>query len=317
MSAAHPRVVIAGYRDAAHEFRDDETLLEALRARGVEASWHAWDDADFPWNGMDLIVARTVWDYTLRHDEFIAWLDGLTAPVENDRELIRWNSDKRYLDDLLEEGLPVVPTRFVKPGAPAPEIDAEVVIKPTISAGGRLTGRFGPTSAVAGRKLLDAIALAGKTAMVQPYLSAVESSGETAIVFIDGEVSHVLRKGVILAPDEVAPMRPDSLGVAESMYDPGLVVASTATEAELDLAERILGEVRRRFAITPLIARVDMLPGPDGSPVLLELEAIEPNLYFEQAPDVPELLADAIVRRARRAQTRRASTSRRTWENRP
>lgn len=317
MSVAHPRVVIAGYRDVAPDFRDDETLLAGLRARGVEASWRPWDDAAFPWNEMDLIVARTVWDYTLRHDEFIRWLDGLTAPVENDRELIRWNSDKRYLDDLLEEGLPVVPTRFVAPGAPVPAIDSEVVIKPTISAGGRLTGRFSPASAASARELLATITAAGKTAMVQPYMSAVEGSGETAVVLIDGEVSHVLRKGVILAPDEVAPVREDSLGVAESMYDPDLVVASTATDAELDLAGRILGEVRRRFAVTPLIARVDMLAGADGAPVLLELEAIEPNLYFEEAPEAPELLADAIVRRARKAMTRHSSTSRRTWESKP
>lgn len=317
-SAAHPKVAIAGYRNVAPEFRDDETLLACLRARGVDASWHPWDDPEFGWNEMDLVVARTVWDYVLRYDEFMRWLDGLTVPVENDPELLRWNSDKRYLDDLLEEGLPVVPTEFVAPGAPAPEIDAEVVIKPTISAGGRHTGRFGPASADAGRALIAEIGALGKTAMVQPYLSEVETSGETAIVMIDGEVSHVLRKGAFLDPDEVAPIRSnDSLQVAERMYDPELVRPSTATGPEITLAERILGEVRRRFGVTPLYARVDMLPGRDGEPLLLELEAIEPNLYFSQAPDAPEVLADAIVRRARRALTRRSSTSRRTWESRP
>lgn len=317
MSAAHPRVVIAGFRGAVAEFHDDEALLASLRARGAEVSWQPWDDAEFRWNEMDLIVARTVWDYSLRHDEFIRWLDGLTAPVENDPELLRWNSDKRYLDDLLEEGLPVVPTRFVEPGGQPPPIDSEVVIKPTISAGGRLTGRFGPAAAAEALELIAAIGGDGKTAMVQPYLGAVESQGETAIVMIDGEVSHVLRKGAILGPDEVAPVRADSLGVAERMYDPELVLASAATGPEIDLAERILGEVRRRFDVTPLYARIDMLPGPQGSPLLLELEAIEPNLYFDQAPEAPELLADAIVRRARKALTRRSSASRRTWESRP
>ncbi len=314
---AHPRVAIAGFSGAVAEFRDDERLLDALRARGVVASWRPWDDATFGWNEIDLIVARTVWDYTLRHDEFLRWLGGLTTAVENDPGLLRWNSDKRYLDDLLEEDLPVVPTRFVAPGGTAPPISSEVVIKPTISAGGRLTGRFGPGAAAAALELIAAIGAAGKTAMVQPYLGAVEQHGETAVVLIDGEVSHVLRKAAILAPDEVAPIRADSLGVAERMYDPELVLASAATEAELELAERILGEVRRRFDVTPLYARVDMLPGPDGAPLLLELEAIEPNLYFEQAPEAAELLADAIVRRARRALTRRSIASRRTWERRP
>ena len=314
---AHKRIAIASYRNLAPEFRDDDILLAALRARGVEATAHPWDDVDFPWNEMDLIVARTVWDYVLRHAEFMRWIDGLEAPVENAPDLLRWNSDKRYLDDLLEEGLPVVPTTFLEPGDGPPVIDSEVVIKPTISAGGRRTGRFGVNSAAAARALIAEIGEAGLTAMLQPYLGSVESSGETAIVMIDGEVSHVLRKGAILDPDEVAPLRDDSLGVAERMYDPELVVASKADDDELDLAYRILDEVRRRFAVTPLYARVDMLRGTAGEPLLLELEAVEPNLYFDQAPEAPDLLADAIVRRARRAATRRSSTSWRTWENKP
>ena len=69
--------------------------------------------------------------------------------------------------------------------------------------------------------------------------------------------------------------------------------------------------------MTPLYARVDMLPGPDGEPLLLELEAVEPNLYFDQAPEAPDLLAEAIVRRARKSTTRRSSTSSRTWESSP
>ncbi|MCB0866687.1 MAG: hypothetical protein KDB58_13315 [Solirubrobacterales bacterium] len=307
------RVAIASYPNVAPEFRDDETLLEQLRSRGVDAAISSWDDASFPWNEMNLIVARSVWDYAMRYDEFMRWLDGLSVPVENDPGLIRWNSDKRYLDDLLEEGLPVVPTTFLPPGASAPSFDHEVVIKPTISAGGRRTGRFGPSSVAAAEALLAEISEAGLTAMVQPYLPNVERAGETAVVMIDGEVSHVLRKGAILAADEVAPVRADDyLGVAERMYDPELVLAGEATDEELDLAERILGEVRRRFDVTPLYARVDMLRGDGGEPLLLELEAVEPNLYFPQAPEAAELLADAIVHRARRASTRRTSASRRT-----
>ena len=135
--------------------------------------------------------------------------------------------------------------------------------------------------------------------MVQPFIAGVESSGETAVIMIAGAVSHVLRKGSLLAADEVAPMRTDdALGVAEIMYDPALVVAGSAEADELELARRILAAVHERFAATPLIARVDMLRSEAGEPVLLELEAIEPNLYFEHAPGAAERLADAIARRA-------------------
>jgi glutathione synthase/RimK-type ligase-like ATP-grasp enzyme len=293
------KITIAGFRGSTPDFRDDELLIERLRERGAEASTHPWD-ADVDWDGFDLIVARTVWDYTLRYDEFVAWLRGVSAPIENEPELLLWNTDKRYLGDLGEAGIPVVETTYVEPGDEPPAIDRDVVIKPTVSGGGRNTGRFGPASAESARELIAAIGRLGKTAMVQPYLARVEGDGETAVVMVDGRVSHVLRKGAILAPDEVAPVRTDDeLGVAEVMYDPELVVASAAADDELELADRVIGAIRERFGTTPLYARVDMLRDDAGTPVVLELEAVEPNFYFEQAPGADARLADAIVARAR------------------
>lgn len=293
-------IAIAGWRGMTPEFRDDEVLLERLAERGVEGVVHSWDAADVDWDGFDLVVARTVWDYVLRHDEFLAWLGSVRSPVENVPEMLRWNGDKRYVADLAEAGLPVVETSFVAAGDEVPPIEAEVVIKPTVSAGGRDTGRFGPDSAGAARGLIDRITATGRTAMVQPYLAGVEKNGETAVVMIDGRVSHVLRKGAMLRPDEVAPIRlDDDLNVAEAMYDLDLVLASSADPDELELAERVISEVTRRFSSVPLYARVDMLRDDGGAPVLLELEAVEPNLYFPQAPDAADRLADAIVARAR------------------
>jgi glutathione synthase/RimK-type ligase-like ATP-grasp enzyme len=294
------KVVIAGFTGRPPDFRDDEMLLARLRERGTEATTVPWDDPDTDWDGFDLVVARSVWDYSLRHDEFARWLGSVRAPVENDPQLLLWNSDKRYLADLGDAGVPVVPTVFVEPGEPVPEIDGETVIKPTVSAGGRNTGRFGPGAADEAAALIERIGSLGKTAMIQPYFDRVDHEGETAVALVDGEVSHVLRKGAILAPDEVAPVRTsDRLGVAEVMYDPELVVSSTAADDELELAERVIEEIRRRFGTTPLYARVDMLRGPGGAPVVLELEAVEPNFYFEQAPGSDAMFADAVVRRVR------------------
>ena len=115
---------------------------------------------------------------------------------------------------------------------------------------------------------------------------------------IAGEVSHVLQKAPVLDADEVAPLREDGLRVAERMYDPGLVVSGAAAADELALARQTLGLLRDRFGADPLIARVDMLRDPEGDPILLELEAIEPNLYFEHAPEAADRLADAILSRA-------------------
>lgn len=104
----------------------------------------------------------------------------------------------------------------------------------------------------------------------------------------------------MLRSGEIAPVRADGLGAAEAMYDPDLVSADTATEAELESARAVVTEVARRFGRPPLYARVDQLHDSDGAPVVLELEAIEPSLYLNLAPGTAERLAHAIIARARR-----------------
>ena len=295
------RIAIAGFTGRPPEFRDDELLVERLAELGVEAIAPAWDDPSVDWGAFELVVARSPWDYTWRRDEFLTWAERIGDRLENAPGVIRWNSDKHYLADLAEAGVPVVATGYVEPGEAAPPVESEIVVKPTISGGARDTGRFGPESAATARELIARITGAGRTAMIQPYLESVEASGETAVIMVAGEVSHVLHKAALLSPDEIAPVRTgDALGVAEVMYDPELVRAGAATESEIGLARSVIGAVRDRFGHAPLCARVDMLQAADGTPVLLELEAIEPNLYFDQCPEAADVLAAAIRERASR-----------------
>jgi len=207
--------------------------------------------------------------------------------------VLRWNSDKRYLADLEEAGLPVVATEFVGPSDPIPDLEGEVVVKPTISAGARDTGRFSSCAHAGALALVARVRGEGRTAMIQPYLPAVEVHGETAIVFFAGEPSHVLRKGAVLGADEEAPLSGEGVHTAQVMWDPELVVAGQADDAECELARAVSAHLTERFGEPPLYARVDMLPGPDGEPVLLELEAVEPCLYLRTAPGAAERLAAA------------------------
>ena len=291
------RVAIASFAAVPPQFTDDLLLAEALSERGVEVKRIPWDDADAGWGAYDAVVIRSTWDYASRRDEFVRWAESVGQALHNSAELVRWNSDKRYIGDLGEAGIPVVQTRFVGPGDPVGRLGGEVVVKPTVSAGGRDSGRFGPAAHGLARDLIDRIHASDRTAMVQPFHPSVDSAGETAVLCIDGEPAHVLRKGAVLRPDEVAPTRDDALGAAEIMYDPELVVPGAATEDELELAREIVAEVERRFAYLPLYARVDMIRDADGAPLLLELEAIEPNFYLSQVPSTATVIADAIVAR--------------------
>ena len=294
------RIALATYHGITEQFDDDRLLAEALRRRGAEATSLRWDQPDAAWQSFDLVVIRSTWDYTLRLAEYLLWADSLGGRLRNAPELVRWNSDKRYLGDLGAAGLPVVATVYVGPGDPAPELEGEVAVKPTVSAGGRDTGRFTPAVHDRARQLIERIVAGGRTAMVQPYLESVDRECETALVFIAGELAHVLRKRAVLAPDEVAPVRDDALGAVEAMYDPELVQASSASDAEIELGAAVIGDLRERFGATPLIARVDLVGAADGAPCVLELEAVEPHLYLEQAPATVELRAQAIVAAAAR-----------------
>lgn len=291
------RIAIASMASRPREFGDDDRLVELLRARGADASIQVWD-SDVDWRDFDLVVIRSTWDYSRRREEFLTWADSVGERLHNPPALVRWNSDKRYLQDLAAAGVRVVETTYVGPGAPAPGIHRDSVIKPTVSAGARDTGRFGPEQADQAAALLALIAATGRTAMVQPYLRSVDTEGESAIVFIGGEPSHALRKRAVLRPGEIAPVRDDAVGAAQAMYDPDLVRPDTATTAELESATAVLAYLARRFGSPPLYARVDQLRDAEGLPVVLEVEAVEPNLYLDQAPTSAQRLADAIVARA-------------------
>jgi hypothetical protein len=275
---------------------DEHAVAAELGRHGVGARFPVWDDPGERWEEFDLVVIRSAWDYTQRRDEFLAWADARGARLRNAPALVRWNSDKRYLRELAEAGLPVTPTTFVEPGDGAvPELEGEVVVKPAISAGARGTGRFGEAAHDAAAALAARLLHEGHTVMVQPYLASVDREGETALVYFGGELSHVLRKRAVLQPDEEAPLADHPLAPAAVMFDDDLVVAGSAGAAQRRAAEAVLGHVRERFGTFPLYARVDLLAGADGEPLLSELEVVEPNLYLDTAPQAAERFAQAIL----------------------
>lgn len=98
--------------------RDLPVLVRALREAGAEAESVYWDDERADWGGYDLAVLRSTWDYSWRAAEFLAWAErcGKATRLANPAEVVRWNADKRYLGDLAEAGVPVVPTRYFAPG---------------------------------------------------------------------------------------------------------------------------------------------------------------------------------------------------------
>lgn len=261
---------------------DDAGLVAALRTRGLHARWLAWDDPAT--ERADLVILRATWDYTERLEEFLAWTRRMPN-VLNAPNVVAWNSDKRYLADLADAGVPTVPSRFFAPGETVRIPTGEVVVKPAVGAGSVGARRFvDADDAGAHARALQA---AGRTVLVQPYDPRIEA-GETALVFLSGEQSHAFTKGPLLPPPGESPEMDESGTYAEESLrpaDPDFEVWDIGYAALRAAAAR-LGTSSSEF----LYARVDVIGGRDD-PQLLELELVEPSLGWGQLDDETRGLA--------------------------
>jgi hypothetical protein len=268
---------------------DGDLLLAALAAAGVPARWAVWTDVDTDWSN-ELVVLRSTWDYSPRRAEFLRWASAVPRLV-NSADVVEWNTDKTYLADLSAAGVPTVPTRIVPVGEPAQlPTDGEYVLKPSIGAGSRGAGRFAADRHEAAAVHVEQLHAAGRTVLLQPYLSDVDTVGERALIYLDGRFSHAVTKGPMLPAGTVHPVDGWELFVEEQ------ITAAEATQAELAAGERAVEFVRIKFG-TPLYARVDLLPSAHG-PVIVELELTEPSLFLQHADGAIDRFAAAIAARA-------------------
>ncbi|MEU5695976.1 hypothetical protein [Actinosynnema sp. NPDC020468] len=278
------KVVLATCEELPDGNDDDALLLGPLADVGVTAEWAVWG-AQPP---ADLVVLRATWDYPSRLPAFLAWCDSVPN-LANPTVAVRWNTDKSYLVDLARAGVPVVPTTVVDPGF-TDWPDGEFVVKPTVGAGSRGALRVAAGDFAAAAEHLAAL---GVPALVQPYQSGVDTRGETAVVFLGGRYSHAFTKDALLTPD--AEVDGSGLFVVErlSATTPEPAQRRVAEDA-LDAAGVLLGLPRAAF----LYARVDLVPGADGRPLLLELELVEPSLGLRHADTGAPLRFASAVRAA-------------------
>lgn len=264
----------------------DETLLLPLMP-GAELA--AWDDASVDWSRFDAVVLRSTWNYTEHLDAFLDWAEGVSraSRLINPLSVVRWNTDKRYLAGLHTAGFPVVPTSYVAPGErPTVDLGGAIVVKPTVGAGSKGAALF-RDDADAARTHLESLHADGLTAMIQPYLDAVDTAGETALIFLGGRFSHAARKAPILSQE---------ISWSTGLYADEKIVPRVPSAAERELAEIIVA------ALPGLVdggdrvayARVDLLPTPDG-PVVLELELTEPSLFLAMDAAAPGRAAEALI----------------------
>lgn len=280
-------VVLATCRDLPNLHHDDEPLLDALAARGVPVRILAWDDPSVAWGDASLVVVRSTWDYVAHRAAFVAWAEGVEAATTlwNPAEVIAWNTDKRYLRRMADAGVATVPTRWLEAGTTvslARVLDEagweHAVVKPAVSAGAEGTVRLHRREAVRRQGHLDAL-LARGTVLVQPYLHRIETSGEISVLWVDGAVTHAVRKRPQAGDFRVQ----EEFGGSEEPVpiDPGLARAADDALAHVGPGCRY--------------ARIDLVEGPAGERWLIELELVEPQLFLRHSADATARLADAVA----------------------
>lgn len=258
-------------------------LRDAFERAGVRASIVPWDGEGIDWSTFDCAVIQSTWNYVARFDAFSAWLSDTARATRliNDLPTIRWNIHKRYLLELAAAGIPVVPTTLVPAGSPHDwsasfERWGELVLKPAVSAGSFATIRVAVGNADAAEA--HRAAHPARDFLVQPLLRSVLERGERNIVVLGGSLSHAIRKGQRWSGQAEA-----SGGAVEPSAD------------ERALAESIFDHLRRIGLGTPAYARVDVADADDGSPLLMELELIEPSLFLDRVPGAADRLVRAII----------------------
>ena len=250
-------------------------VLDALIWRGVEAAVVAWDDRAVDWASFDLAVLHAATYEIARAREFLRWLQRADrrTRLANPASLVEWNLDRRCLRDLAGQAVPIVPTTWVEPGdlVRVPE-RGDLVVKPAVPTDVHPTSRYHlPDDARAVRTYVDSLVESGAAAMIQPYLPGADERGELDLVYFDGAFSHAVRR----------------VG--------GDVNGDVPTSEQREVGDRALAAIAARAP--SLYARIDLLDGLRGEPLVVGVELGAPELHLDSAgEDAIDRLADAIAR---------------------
>lgn len=282
-----PRIAIVTCAELPRLDPDDRLLAPALAALGIDSQIVSWDDPAADWSAYDLVAVRNTWDYAARRDEFLTWARSVEGIV-NPAEVLEWTTDKRYMAELEAAGLPVVHTQFVDVSGTRVDVGPHgVVVKPAIGAGSVGAGRHSDPAEAAAH--VEELVACGRTALVQPYLPGIAERGETALMYLGGAYSHAIHKGPMLPERGI--VRPDGL------FQPESIAAREPTADERAVADAVMAWVAGRFG-TLAYARIDVVPGPDGAPVVLECELSEPSLFLGTSDGAADRLARALATKA-------------------
>jgi glutathione synthase/RimK-type ligase-like ATP-grasp enzyme len=260
---------------------DDQNLPEAFSKIGIEAVIAVWDERK-NWSSFDAVLIRSPWDYSKRFPEFNKCLDAIERakiPLIHNRTLLDWNMDKLYLLDLAEKGIDIVPTRHTRNYQSKDAAKAfiefgtsQIVVKPAVGAGGHDTWKINPAGIATTEPLY------GKATLLQPYYPNIVKKGEHSLIFFKEKYSHSVTKIAKAGEFRVQ----DDHGGTVHPFQP--------TTEQINKAENWL----TKLPYKTLYARVDVVEAENGDFHIMELELVEPELFFRFSDGGEVKFAEAV-----------------------
>lgn len=264
----------------------DQLLIPELAKFGIQAKAIIWDDPSVEWTSFDYLIFRNTWDYYEKESAFNLWLDkleNLGVKTLNALDTIRANKHKFYLRTLEKQGIKILPTIFIEKTnhldltQMLPKSWKKAVIKPAFSAGSYLTEVFEADNLAAINKKYQPIA-AVKDLLLQQFMPEIQSLGETSLVFFNKQFSHAINKKPVEGDFRI------------QVQFGGKYTAILPNSALINQAQRIVDT----FPDPLLYARVDgIVIGNELH--LMEIECIEPDLYFNYSEGSKQRFVQAIL----------------------
>jgi hypothetical protein len=262
------KIALLTSKDELDKYPDEQPFIEELNEQNVDFTWVVWDQKDINWNQFNKVIIRTTWDYQANYEHFLEVLteiENSKATLENPLSIVKWNVDKSYLFELEKAGIDIVPTEELT------SIDEsyfsssrkDIVLKPTVSASAHDTFKLNDNNL---KENITAIndAFKRKTMIAQPFVPSIQSEGEYSLFYFYGKLSHAVCK---------KPKAGDFR--SQEQYDSSVTLIQPE-ELLLQAAQKLVDYKCSKLAY----ARIDMVRF-EGKFCLMELEIIEPSLYFK------------------------------------
>jgi glutathione synthase/RimK-type ligase-like ATP-grasp enzyme len=266
---------------------EDKLIIDALEAKGLKVHRMNWDNPDFDWTSTRYVLFRAIWDYFDRFPEFSKWLGDVSQKTKliNPFDQIVWNMDKHYLRDLENVGINIVKTDFVEIGDTRTLKQAisdsgwdHVILKPAVSGGARHTYKIKPGESAQHEAIFKEL-IAEEGMLIQPFINSIMEKGEVSFMVFGGKYSHAVLKKAKEGDFRVQ----DDHGGTVHPYE--------ASAEEIEFVQSVMAKCKT----VPIYGRVDVTWDNGDKLALVELEIIEPELWFRESSESPKMLADAVL----------------------